>query len=430
MKDTMAMRRSLHKIVIDAQELNNKEARTVEEDKKLDSLMETIEGKKAEIDQEERINQLEMAGGGNSHADYWNPSASTTRTIKNPRSFRSMFYKDEGRGLDKGKFENFGDFLAAIHSERFDPRLHELRFQQEGVGALGGFSVPEEFGSFLLDSSLQDEVVRPRATVHPMQSSTKHVPAWDSLDKTGGALYGGLSIEWLAELQAGTNQEARMRSMTLNAQKAAIFANVSNELLQDSADFEANLGKAIISAIGYGLDQAFLTGNGIGRPVGVLNDPALLTVARTGFPSTAPGDNYVDMVAMYNQLHKAGPGRAGWYVHPDVVPELQTMTDVNGNLIWQGNARESVPTSLFGLPIIITEKLPGFTNQGDILLANLFHYQVGIRKEIYLDKNQAPGWQQDYSSYRCILRADGQGSWDQPMTRPDGGQVSWCVALQ
>ena len=429
--DVMKLRRNLHVLVKEARELNNKETRTAEEDKKLNSLMDTIDEKKTEIDQEERKQQLEMSDKM-PEGSYWgNPDSQTRRNVQNPRSFRSLFYRDEGRTLEKGGFENVGEFLQVLHSERYDPRLAELRFQVEGVGALGGFSVPEEFGAWLMDSSIEDEVVRPRATVYPMDvSNVKHIPAWDSLDKSNGNLYGGMTAQWVAELEVIDQQAAQMRSMTLTAKKLAIIADVSNELLFDSADFEANLGKAIVNTIGYKLDEAFLTGNGAGQPLGVLNNPALITVNRSGFPSAAPGDNYVDLVNMYNRLHKSGPGRANWYVHPDVAPELMTLTDANGNLIWQANARESVPGSLFGIPIVYTEKLPGPNDPGCILLANMFHYMVGLRREITLDKSNAPGWTRDYSSFRCILRADGQGSWNQPMTRPDGSEVSWSVALE
>jgi HK97 family phage major capsid protein len=50
----------------------------------------------------------------------------------------------------------------------------------ETVPSGGGFAVPEEFAAWLLDSSLESEIVRPRATVWPMKSDTIKVPGWDA----------------------------------------------------------------------------------------------------------------------------------------------------------------------------------------------------------------------------------------------------------
>jgi HK97 family phage major capsid protein len=433
------LKRDLTAIVNQARAINDlakteKRALTQEEQTKFNRFMLDIDDKKTEIRVGAKNNHKEMGGSGEGpdpFAEGRQCNWSEKRIADDPRSYRSMFYKNEVGSLDTGDFKNIGEFLQVVHSERYDPRLKEKRFHLSGTGELGGFSVPEEFGAWLLDSSIEDEIVRPRATVHAMQSSTKHIPAWDSLDKSTGNLLGGMSAAWVPELGVIPQQSAAMRSMTLKAETLAILADVSNELLQDATDFENVLGQGIVRTIGYELDRAFLTGTGAGAaPVGVLNNPALLEVTRTGFPSAAPGDNFIDLVQMYSRFFKGGPGRGLWIMHPDVLPELITMTDVNGNLIWQGGARDQVPSTLFDLPITYSEKVPGPTEPGCIILANLFHYQVGLRQEIQIDKSNAPGWNRNYTSYRCLLRGDGQGSWNKPMTLPNGSEVSWSVALQ
>jgi HK97 family phage major capsid protein len=53
---------------------------------------------------------------------------------------------------------------------------------------------------------------------------------------------------------------------------------------------------------------------------------------------------------------------------------------------------------------------------GDIAFADFTQYTIGLRKEISLDKSNAPGWTEDMMDYRVILRLDGQGSWDKVLT--------------
>ncbi len=405
-------------------------------------LMDEIEEGKRAIRVEARKQDIEMGGTG--ELDYdpatedgplaarkaWG-TGQATRDKQDPRSYRSLFHRNDTRPLDRGEFKDIGEFLQVLDSQRFDPRLKELRFQQQDIGQMGGFSVPSEYAAWLLDTSLEDEVIRPRAQVHAMESNVRHVPAWDSLDQTGGNLFGGIQGQWLAELEQMDAQTALMRSMTLRARKLGILANCSNELLQDSVGFVENLGKAIVRAIGYSLDHAFINGTGAPGPLGILNAPSLITVNRAGaFPSTAAGDNYAVLVQMYARLHKAGPGKPIWLVHPDILPEIQTLTDALGNLVFQANASTSIPTNLFGVPIVPCDKMPAAGTAGDVILVNLQNYYIGMRKEVSLDRSDAPGFTQDYTSFRALLRADGQPAWDKVLTKPDGSEVSWAVALE
>ena len=57
--------------------------------------------------------------------------------------------------------------------------------------------------------------------------------------------------------------------MQLKAKKLVIQMSVSNELIADSVSFEERLGKAMVKALGYFLDKAFLSAAGAGAPVGI-----------------------------------------------------------------------------------------------------------------------------------------------------------------
>ena len=84
---------------------------------------------------------------------------------------------------------------------------------------------------------------------------------------------------------------------------------------------------------------------------------------------------------------------------------------------------------LFTRPVILTEKLPAAGAQGDIVLADLSQYAVGMRKSMALEKTIHPGFASDTTFFRIICRADGQGTWLKPMTPKNGDSLSWCVTL-
>ena len=91
-------------------------------------------------------------------------------------------------------FESFNEFVGLIHAGLSDPRLMPTRFmagQNESVPAEGGFAVPAEYASQLLDASLEKEIVRPRAWITPMASATKKIAMFKMSDNSGDAPFGG-----------------------------------------------------------------------------------------------------------------------------------------------------------------------------------------------------------------------------------------------
>jgi len=106
------------------------------------------------------------------------------------KSFRGMFYGNETVKLNNNGFHSMDEFLKTLHSGRADNRLINASMV-EGIPEFGGYSVPEEYGAFLMDKSLENEIIRPRATVWAMGSETKKVPAFDGADRTNH-LFGGI----------------------------------------------------------------------------------------------------------------------------------------------------------------------------------------------------------------------------------------------
>lgn len=356
-----------------------------------------------------------------------NKSSVTTRAVS--KSYRGMFYGNEAVSLSNSGFHSMDEFLKTMHLGRADQRLLNSSMV-EGIPEFGGYSVPEEYGAFLMDKSLESEIIRPRATVWAMGSETKKVPAFDGADRSTN-LFGGISGEWLEEGQTGTRKVAKLRLIQLTAKKLACFSQASNELIADGMSFEEMLAGALIKGIGWYLDYAFINGTGEGQPLGILNDPALITVTKEA-SQTAGTINYTNVVNMFSRLAPSCFTNAVWLANPSVIPQLLTMTITIGT----GGAQipvfkeEASRFTLLGKEIIFTEKCPALGAKGDLILADLSQYAIGMRKEIALDRSNVPGWMEDMTDYRVIVRVDGQGTWDKPVTPKNGTTLSWAVALE
>jgi len=177
--------------------------------------------------------------------------------------------------------------------------------------------------------------------------------------------------------------------------------------------FEEMLAGALIKGLGWYMDYAFINGTGEGQPLGIINDPALITVNKRGFSRTSY--NYLSECCQY--VLKACSillTNAVWLANPSVIPQLLTMTITIGT----GGAQipvfreESGKFTLLGKEVLFTEKCPALGAKGDLILADLSQYAIGMRKEIALDRSNVPGWMEDMTDYRVIVRVDGQGTWD------------------
>jgi HK97 family phage major capsid protein len=348
------------------------------------------------------------------------------RTPAVGRSFREMFGSVQG----SPDFDKPTDFLAAVHSGRHDPRLIRAGIHQEGQDPIGGFAVPEELSAQWLDSSLESEIVRPRAQIWPMTTATRKIPSFDGGDHSS-ALFGGLTASWLPETGEASEVAAQLQLLSLVVHKLACFTRVSNELAQDGLGFEAQLNAAMIKTIGWYLDYAFLRGTGAGMPCGVANDPALITVSKEGSQS-ADTINYTNLTKMFARLAPQCLQNSIWIANSTAIPQLLALSIVVGA---GGSAvpvlsQENGQFSMLTRPCIFTEKLPKLGDKGDIMLVDLSQYAVGIRREILLDKSQHVGWLSDTSGYRAIMRVDGRGTWSAPIQPKEGDTLSWCITLQ
>jgi HK97 family phage major capsid protein len=84
--------------------------------------------------------------------------------------------------------------------------------------------------------------------------------------------------------------------------------------------------------------------------------------------------------------------------------------------------------TLYGLPIIFSEKLPALGTQGDILLADMSYYYILDRGGLAIDASEHYAFVNDLTTWRFVYRTDGQPSLSDPIYIDTTNQVSpFCV---
>jgi HK97 family phage major capsid protein len=319
-----------------------------------------------------------------------------------------------GVGLN-GKFEDIGDFVRATMlpgSAAEQQRSMILNYMSEKVPSSGGLLVPEEFRSGLMQAALESAIVRPRATVIPMETAALSLPVVDSTTNVS-SVFGGIVAYWTEEGAELTESEPKFGRVRLEPKKLTALTYVTNELLRDWSGLNAFIDDTFPAAIAWYEDKAFMSGTGVSEPLGMLsaNNSALITVNKESgqAASTIVWEN---VIRMYARMLPTSLGRAIWLVTPDAFAELATMAlsvGTGGSAMWLTDGREAPRLTLLGRPVIMTEKMPSaLGTQGDIAFVDPTAYLIGDRMQMVADSSTHVRFTSDQTAYRFISRVDGR----------------------
>lgn len=307
----------------------------------------------------------------------------------------------------------------------------------ESSGATGGYTVPIEFMMRLMQLIIQQSVVRPRAQVFPMANRELRIPTLDhTTAPTAGntAFLAGLVAQWAEEASSRPETEPLFKQISLIAHELTGYTLASNTILADSAiALDALLTRLFTQAISWYSDYAFLQGTGAGKPIGILNSPATIVQGRT----TSNLFKLADAANMYADLLTTSMGSAVWIMSQTVLPQLVQLADAANRVVWLPNAQspaggapQTLPATMFGLPIIFTEKLPALGTKGDVMLADLSYYLVGDRMQIEIASSIHYKFQNNQTAWRFVSRVDGKPWLDKYITLADAATtVSPFVVL-
>lgn len=123
----------------------------------------------------------------------------------------------------------------------------------EGVDSAGGYLVPDEYETTIIDLREQYGLARRLCKVHPMTSDTKTVPVKVS----------GLTAYFVAEGASGTAAQAVFRNAQLVAKTAQTETTYSSELSEDAfIDIANDIANDAALSLALLEDQCFLLGDG------------------------------------------------------------------------------------------------------------------------------------------------------------------------
>jgi HK97 family phage major capsid protein len=357
-------------------------------------------------------------------------------------SARRALYNQAAPGAKADKlFDSPAQFFQAVwhgrdrlpNSETLNSKLDELRKIQNSFGSTvpadGGFLIPEVLRSQLLSLSLENAVVRPRATVIPMDSLRVPIPAND-VTTNASSVFGGMIFYWTEEGAALTESNAKFKLVVLDAKKLTGYSVAPSELIADAPAFMAFINSRFPEGLAYYEDIAFMTGTGVGEPLGWMNNDATVSVAAESGQTTGT-IVWENIVKMYSRMLPQSLNTAVWVASPDSFPELATMAlsvGTGGSAIWLNNGAAGPPMTILGRPVIFSEKAKTIGTTGDISFVDLSYYLIGDRQTMRAESSDQYKFANDQVAFRIIERVDGR-PWLSSAITPQNGSSNTLSAF-
>lgn len=217
---------------------------------------------------------------------------------------------------------------------------------QVGTDTEGGFLVPDEFEKKLISALEEENVFRPLATKIQTSSGDRKIPV---ITQKGEAT-------WMEEEEAYTLSDDAFGQIALSAYKVGTAIKISEELLNDSVfDLPSYIAKEFARRIGTKEEEAFLIGDGKGKPTGIF---AATGGAENGATTTGAAITFDDVIELFYSLKSPYRKKAVWVLNEQTVKALRKIKDNTGNFIWQPSFSAGLPDTILNRPYVTSVYAP------------------------------------------------------------------------
>ena len=218
---------------------------------------------------------------------------------------------------------------------------------EEGTDSEGGYLVPDEYERTLVEALEEENVFRQLAKVIRTSSGDRKIPVV-ATKGTGS---------WIDEEGAYTESDDSFGQVSIGAYKVGTMIKVSEELLNDSVfDLESYIAKEFARRIGAKEEEAFFTGDGSGKPLGVLAATGGAETGVTAASSTAvTADELMDL---FYSLKSPYRKKAVWVLNDSTIKAVRKLKDSTGQYLWQPSLVAGTPDTLLGRPVKTSAYMP------------------------------------------------------------------------
>jgi len=297
---------------------------------------------------------------------------------------RDPQYKALGEFCRGGGQMEFGQFLAAKHPE--------IRAAASvGSDPDGGYSVIPQWETSITQVLRDISPMRAISRVMPTSNTSVKLLVDKSLSDAA----------WVGETQARpVTANPNLVEVEIVAREIYAQPQATQALLDDAfTDIAAWLGTSVSTSFAIAEGKAFVSGDGINKPMGFLSYPidSADDFARTNWASlgyvptgaTSPTDKQLANAIIAASLRLRAPYRSNssWMMNRDVARVVRQLRDLQDRPLWSTDGRvvDGAPDRLLGWPVVYSEDMPAIAANscsiavGDFRQGYTIVDRVGVR---------------------------------------------------
>ena len=264
-------------------------------------------------------------------------------------------------------------------------------------------------GGYFVPTDMADQVVRAMRflpggvtalarTINTTNGETMQIP----LNLTHG------TAAWIAESASYTPSDETITQGSLAAYKAGTKIIVSEELLTDSAfDLSGFITTEFGERIGALAENAFILGDGSGKPTGITNGAVVTrSTLPAGYVTTLA---YTGLAAAIFSVPAQYRTNMSLLVSDSMFVKLVTLVDSTGRPVWQSSVAAGAPDTFAGLPIYSHPNLATVAANSESAIVGDFNRGYWIRRVdgVFMQRQNELHSDTGQVGFRAYLRMDG-----------------------
>jgi HK97 family phage major capsid protein len=234
----------------------------------------------------------------------------------------------------------------------------------------GGYLVPDEYERTLVQALEEENIFRRLAHIIQTSSGDRKIPIVASKG----------TAAWVDEEAQIPESDDSFNQVTLGAHKVATMIKISEELLSDSVfPLEPYVAMEFARRVGAKEEEAFVLGDGVGKPTGILDSTAGAQIGHTTSSQTAI--TFDDVIDLFYSLGAPYRTKAVFITNDSTVKALRKLKNATGDYLWAPSIKEGTPDTILNRPLYTSVYMPTIAaGAKPILFGDIGYYWLADRR--------------------------------------------------
>lgn len=298
------------------------------------------------------------------------------------RKTRGNHSGGEGKKYSDAQCKYMDDFQKCIRGKMsFEQLRTEHKDMYSGSDPDGGYLVPAELSDEIVTKVFETSPLRPLASV--MSGSSNKLELLEDLDE--------IASGWVGEVQARPKTDsAQLKQLIIDAHELYAKPLASQNLLDDAAvNVESWLSGKAADKFARDENAAFITGNGVGKPKGIMSyaDGSGFGFIKQVETSGSNAIVFDDVISLQGELKQAYRVNSTFLMARPIFTYVRKLKDSQGQYLWQPSLQAGQPELLLGRPVAEMNDMASDVSvdgalvmaYGDIRAAYQIYDRIGVR---------------------------------------------------